>query len=383
MVNTQLAMTKAALDAIKEPAYNVPIPWLNTVGWKGLLASVDIVREGYYVKGKGSIQYAFMQAFIEVCGGLRDGCTPGLYGSLETSLLRENVFREIFSKPNHPGVESIVEGDKPVMRAIYIYVGGLWEETQSLYRITSWIRELFIPLIRVAMVAYNAGCKHAQDSHVSTPGDNRQSAELVVLGRLSTLISAKRAKQTSKPAETVTSLSFPFAPPPTEVVRQVRDSSSKLKNAKQSKKRSKRAETVTDTMPTSSTYAPPSTNGPSQAQDASTASSLPGHKFESSSARPADLAGGDDPFLGVSDLRLMDAFSPKRKRQDSEEEFLTINPLLLMDTSGLVTQARSPLTPRNLRSLDFPRPPLFSATSPAGWGGLLSVRLDKTMAAGR
>ncbi|KAJ7432276.1 hypothetical protein FB451DRAFT_385560 [Mycena latifolia] len=183
MLTREVEITNAVVSAIREPTYKVILSWVLPRTWDSLLSPVDEIREGFRVKGWGSAKYAFLLAFLEVCGGFENGCPLGLYGTVENCLFSEQVFFEILKKPQHPDGSRIVSLDDTVSGSVFIFLGGLWDEVTGLDKVVPMVKRLFIPLIRVAMTAFHDFCPSKKAKLSKTGGPNRAD-DLFILQRM-------------------------------------------------------------------------------------------------------------------------------------------------------------------------------------------------------
>ncbi|KAJ6489631.1 hypothetical protein C8R47DRAFT_474814 [Mycena vitilis] len=145
----------AIQTAIKDPSFKVPLPWLLPSTWDSVICPVDAIRNGLRIIGRNSLGYCLLLAFLDVCGGLEAGSIPGHYETVEECLLREDVLVEILRKVKSPGLQPIASRGAAVRRPFLVFLGGLWQDTRSLDKMTPWIFMIFVPLIRVALTAYN------------------------------------------------------------------------------------------------------------------------------------------------------------------------------------------------------------------------------------
>ncbi|KAJ7757600.1 hypothetical protein B0H16DRAFT_1721333 [Mycena metata] len=176
------------LEAIEDPLYEVPIPNLKAKTWECALSPVDVIRRYLRVTGRATFTYGLMLAFREVVGGIDAGSIPGKYETIEECLLRKEVLAAIFRKPHHPNMKQpIATKDTAALGPFLVFVGAMWEDAKGLSQVIPWICSVFVPLIRVALRAYDEfgeGIKKdVKVSKTSQDGDNT-AGELIVLQRI-------------------------------------------------------------------------------------------------------------------------------------------------------------------------------------------------------
>ncbi|KAJ6601388.1 hypothetical protein DFH09DRAFT_1355549 [Mycena vulgaris] len=215
----QKAISKAVVSTIQEPSYKVLLPWLLQRTWDGMLSPIAELREGYKIVGRMALNYAFMLAFRDVCDEFEAGCSVGLFATLQDCLLSEQVLFEIMKKPSHAGVKRIADtGVGAVADGVYLFIGGLWQETLDFGKVTPLVKTLFIPLIRVGMETYTT-FRLQKKPRVAEVGA-KIPVELRVLYRIYKLQVAKKtfkipqAELDSRRAKIATMASlFPPTPP--------------------------------------------------------------------------------------------------------------------------------------------------------------------------
>ncbi|KAJ6489637.1 hypothetical protein C8R47DRAFT_1124999 [Mycena vitilis] len=145
----------ALKSAVQDSSYQVLLPWLHPSTWDSVASPVDSIRNGLKFAGRRSLGYCLLLAFFDVASGPEAGCLPGHYETVEECLLREDVLVEILLKLRHPGVAPIATRGSKVRDPFLVFVGGLWQDTQNLGKVLPFVIQIFVPLIRVAMRAYN------------------------------------------------------------------------------------------------------------------------------------------------------------------------------------------------------------------------------------
>ncbi|KAJ7602270.1 hypothetical protein DFH06DRAFT_1311579 [Mycena polygramma] len=148
----------ALKSAVQDPTYQVLLPWLHPSTWDSVVSPVDCIRNGLRVVGRKCLGYCLLLAFFDVADGLEAGSLPGHYETVEECLLREDVLVEILRKVKSPGIQPIASRGTAVRGPFLVFLGGLWQDTCSLDKMTPWIFMVFVPLIRVALKAYNELC---------------------------------------------------------------------------------------------------------------------------------------------------------------------------------------------------------------------------------
>ncbi|KAJ7686859.1 hypothetical protein B0H17DRAFT_1071334 [Mycena rosella] len=324
MLPRDRAIIEVAIRAIQHPSFKVLLPFLQRESsWDGLLAPVNLVREASQIKGWSCILYAFSLVFMEVCGS-GEQCIPGLYGVFENCLLSEKVFHELLLKVKQPGVPRLVKKGESARDSVSGFVGGLCKETR-LNKVVPWIRNLYLPVIRVVLPVYFS-FRPSKKARMNEMGPT-YAAELRILERLHKL---QKAQEHAK-----------------------RKSSEKVK---------------ADALDTTLSIPSSSDRSLARAEDDQAASNTSAPVSSSQSLSTAGL----EPVLTICDAStstpvLLEAFSPKPKSLRSGENLSYTHLADDMPPPIFTLPPRSPLTPRNSVGAAVDLASLFSGDSPAGW----------------
>ncbi|KAJ7508432.1 hypothetical protein B0H11DRAFT_2304387 [Mycena galericulata] len=181
--HVEVNIVNEILEYIKQPAYTVNLSWLRGETWKSVRSRVNTIREGLRIKGRGSIKYAFMLAFLNVTGGLEDGLEPGVFGTLENCILSERVLFAVLKKVRRGKFHLHLRDGENVSAAFHVFVGGMWDDVCGLNKVVPCLARLFEPLIQVGMAA-RSQIRPFKKAKCGDGSDQPRAAELDLLERM-------------------------------------------------------------------------------------------------------------------------------------------------------------------------------------------------------